>query len=48
LTIRPGILAAEALGLMNSRKISSLFVVDDELRPIGILHLHDCLRAEIV
>jgi arabinose-5-phosphate isomerase len=45
-TIRPDALAAEALGLMNKRKITSLFVVEQE-RPIGILHIHDCLRAGI-
>jgi arabinose-5-phosphate isomerase len=45
-TIRPDALAAEALGLMNQRKITSLFVVKDQ-RPIGILHVHDCLRAGI-
>lgn len=47
LTIRPGILAAEALRVMNAKKITSLFVVDDDKRPIGILHLHDCLRAGV-
>ncbi len=45
-TIRSQALAAEALGVMNANKITSLFVVDD-VRPIGILHLHDCLRAGI-
>lgn len=45
-TIRPDALAAEALGLMNQRKITSLFVVEEE-RPIGIVHIHDCLRAGI-
>jgi arabinose-5-phosphate isomerase len=45
-TVRPDILAAEALGIMNSRSITSLFVVDDE-RPVGIIHIHDCLRAGI-
>ncbi len=44
--IRPDALAAEALGIMNQRKITSLFVVE-ERRPIGILHIHDCLRAGI-
>lgn len=40
-------LAGEALGVMNDRKITTLFVVDpvQPERPIGILHLHDCLRA---
>jgi arabinose-5-phosphate isomerase len=45
-TIRPKALAAEALGLMNAKKITSLFVVEDG-RPVGILHIHDCLRAGV-
>ena len=45
-TIRPQALAAEALGLMNARQITSLFVVEDE-RPVGFLHIHDCLRAGV-
>jgi arabinose-5-phosphate isomerase len=47
LTIRGASLAAESLRLMNERKITSLFVVGDDLRPVGIVHLHDCLRAGI-
>jgi arabinose-5-phosphate isomerase len=74
-TIRPGALAAEALGMMNDHKITSLFVVEDDApsasasasppaslelqrgeerqrgekpgRPVGILHIHDCLRAGV-
>ena len=46
-TIRPQALAAEALGLMNAVAITSLFAVDDQKRPLGILHIHDCLRAGI-
>ncbi len=47
-TIRADALAAEALGRMNAppHPITSLFVVEDE-RPVGILHIHDCLRAGI-
>lgn len=45
-TIRPQALAAEALGLMNASAITSLFVVDNR-RPVGILHVHDCLRAGV-
>ncbi len=45
-TIRETALAVEALALMNDRAITSLFVVEDG-RPIGILHIHDCLRAGI-
>ena len=40
-------LAADALGLMNRAAITSLFVVDEGGRPIGFLHMHDCLRAGV-
>jgi arabinose-5-phosphate isomerase len=45
-TIGPGALAQEALKLMNARKITCLFVTEpgDDM-PLGILHVHDCLRA---
>ncbi len=43
-TIEPDILAAEALGIMNERGITSLFAVADGT-PVGIVHIHDCLRA---
>jgi arabinose-5-phosphate isomerase len=46
-TIGPDALAAEALHQMTSheRPITALFVVDAAARPLGILHLHDLLRA---
>jgi arabinose-5-phosphate isomerase len=47
-TIRPQALAAEAVGQMNAQAITSLFVVDETWRPLGILHIHDCLRAGVV
>lgn len=40
-------LAAEALSIMTRHKIGALFVVDDDGHPIGILHLHDFLRAGV-
>ena len=46
-TIRPQALAAEALGVMNQQSITSLFAVDAERRPLGIVRIHDCLRAGI-
>lgn len=45
-TIRPKALAAEALGEMNARQITTLFVVDQG-RPLGVVHIHDCLRAGV-
>ena len=46
-TVRPDTLAAEALHIMNTRAITSLFVVDDQAHPVGILHIHDLLRAGV-
>lgn len=40
-------LASEALGMMNQLRVSALCVVGDESRLIGLIHLHDCLRAEV-
>ena len=46
-SIRPQALAAEAMALMNEgRQISCLVVVDDG-RVVGMLHIHDCLRAGV-
>ncbi len=47
-TIFPDQLAEAALAEMQARKITSLFAVDDGGRPVGILHIHDCLRAGMV
>ena len=45
-TIGADALASEAVGLMNENAITNLFVVEDG-RPVGILHIHDCLRAGV-
>jgi arabinose-5-phosphate isomerase len=45
-TIGPQMLAAEALKILNDKKRTQLFVVDDG-KPVGILHIHDLLRAGI-
>ena len=44
-TIAPHVLAAEALRVMNDRAITVLFVVDGSGAPVGLLHIHDLLRA---
>ena len=47
-TIGPDALAGEALALMNDRKITCLLVTEPRSRKaIGILHVHDCLRAGV-
>lgn len=47
LTVSPDMLAAAALGLMNDRKITAMFAVEAN-KPIGVVHIHDLLRAGIV
>jgi arabinose-5-phosphate isomerase len=44
-TAPPEVLAADLLALMNEARITAVFLVDAESRPVGILHLHDLLRA---
>ena len=46
-TIRPDSLAVEALHAMEQRSITALFVVDETGAPVGILHIHDLLRAGV-
>jgi arabinose-5-phosphate isomerase len=48
-TIGPDSLAEAAVRIMNDRKITCLFVVDPEgsRAAVGLLHIHDCLRAGV-
>jgi arabinose-5-phosphate isomerase len=47
-TIGDDDLAAKALEVMETWQITSLVIVDGERRPIGLIHMHDILRAKIV
>ena len=44
--ITKNILVTDALNIMNQNKITCLFIVDEEKKksPIGIIHIHDCVR----
>lgn len=49
-TASPDTLVAEAMAVMNDlknsfRRITCLLVVDSAGKPVGLLHIHDCLRA---
>ena len=46
-TLAPETLASEALNFLNDNKISSIFIVEGE-RPVGLVHLHDFLRAGVI
>jgi arabinose-5-phosphate isomerase len=43
-TVRPDQLVSETLEILNATKITALFVVEAG-RPVGIVHIHDLLRA---
>ncbi|HLS98701.1 MAG: KpsF/GutQ family sugar-phosphate isomerase [Porticoccaceae bacterium] len=47
-TVAADSLAAEALRIMETRKITALVVEDDSRHPIGVIHMHDILRAGII
>jgi len=48
-TIGPDALAQKAVAVMNERKITALFVVDPagSRAAVGLIHIHDCLRAGV-
>jgi arabinose-5-phosphate isomerase len=46
ITVRADQLASEVLEILNSSKITALFVVD-QMKPVGIVHLHDLLRVGV-
>ena len=46
-TVTPDLLASAALEVINSSSITALFVVEDG-HPVGIIHIHDLLRAGVV
>jgi arabinose-5-phosphate isomerase len=47
-TVRRDTLAAEALHVLEQRKITSIVVVDDAEQVQGVVHLHDLWRTEMV
>jgi arabinose-5-phosphate isomerase len=47
-SVRSDALAAEALTIMENRKITALVVTDEQSRAVGVIHMHDLLRAGLV
>ncbi len=47
-TVKADILAAEAMQIMENKKINALLVVDDRMCMLGALNMHDLIRAGIV
>ncbi|MBX5000442.1 KpsF/GutQ family sugar-phosphate isomerase [Rhizobium lentis] len=46
-TVRPTMLATAALALLNQHHIGALIVIDEDSRPIGLVHFHDLLRIGV-
>ncbi|VEG89711.1 KpsF/GutQ family sugar-phosphate isomerase [Legionella spiritensis] len=47
-TINPGMLAAEALAIMQKFSITSVVMVNDRNQPVAVVHIHDLLQAGII
>lgn len=47
-TIPAGVVAEQAVAVMEENAITVLFIVDADQRPCGVLHMHDLLRAGVV
>jgi arabinose-5-phosphate isomerase len=47
-TVKVSVLASEALTLMEKRRITSVVVVDDARRVLGVVHLHDLWGMQLV
>jgi arabinose-5-phosphate isomerase len=47
ITVTPDTLAAEALNIMEQRKITAIVVADEPSRVEGVVHLHDLWRMEM-
>ncbi len=48
ITAKPAMLAAEALQIMEQRKINGLIVVNEAYEPVGALNMHDLLKAGVL
>jgi len=46
--LSPDTYASDALGIMNRKSITNLFIINEKKQPIGIIHIHDLLRAGVV
>jgi arabinose-5-phosphate isomerase len=39
--------AAKALRIMEEKSITAIYVIDNKHQPIGLIHIHDCLKAGV-
>jgi arabinose-5-phosphate isomerase len=46
-TVHGDMLAAEVIELINTKRITAVFVVDESHKPVGLIHIHDLLREGV-
>ena len=46
-TISGDILGSEALNIKTTKKITNIFVVDADNKPLGLIHMHHLLQAGV-
>ncbi|KRB51964.1 D-arabinose 5-phosphate [Rhizobium sp. Root708] len=46
-TVKPTVLATAALAMLNQNNIGALIVVDEDNKPVGLVHFHDLLRIGV-
>ena len=47
-TMPVGSMAVDALNLMEEKKITTLVITDDKQHPVGVIHMHDILKAGLI
>lgn len=47
-TIKQEELASKAVHIMEKYSITSLFITDERLQPVGIIHIHDLIKARLI
>ena len=47
ITLSPKLLAATALQIMQTHKITAVVVINEQRHPVGIVHIHDLLQARV-
>ena len=48
ISVRSNIIASELLRIMEEKKITNVFVINDAKAPIGLVHIHDILVKKII
>ena len=46
-TVTKDMISAEALKIMHDKKITNMFVVDENNHPVGLIHMHHLLQAGV-